>query len=97
MGLASRRRPQKLATKLKQVRISLKLSQNEMLKKLGLEGEMHRERISKYERGILEPPLHVLYAYSQISNIYMEAFVKDEVDLPVIIPSPVKFDGSRKK
>lgn len=96
MGLASRRRPQKLAAKLKQIRTSLKLSQNEMLRKLGLENEMHRERISKYERGVLEPPLHVLYAYSEISNIYMEVFVKDEVDLPVTIPSPVKFNGSTK-
>ena len=32
MGLASRRRPAKLAAKLKQVRISLNLSQTEMVK-----------------------------------------------------------------
>lgn len=92
MGLASRRRPAKLAAKLKQVRISLNLSQTEMVKKLGLEDEMERERISKYERGILEPPLYVLYEYSKISNCYMEIFVNDDVNLPDIIPSPFKFD-----
>jgi transcriptional regulator with XRE-family HTH domain len=93
MGLASRRHPQKLAAKLKQIRTSLKLSQNEMLKKLGLEDEMHRERISKYERGILEPPLHVLYAYAKLANIYMEVFVDDELDLPNSIPSTKKYEG----
>lgn len=91
MGLASRRRPQKLARKLKQIRVSLNLSQNEMLKKLGLEDEMHRERISKYERGVLEPPLYVLYAYAKIANIYMEVFVDDEIDLPVVLPSLDKY------
>ena len=96
MGLASRRRPQKLADKLKQVRISLNLSQTEMVKKLGLEHEMERERISKYERGILEPPLHVLYEYSKIANVYMEIFVNDEIDLPSTIPSIIKYEGSEK-
>lgn len=96
MGLASRRRPVKLAGKLKQVRTSLGLSQSEMVKKLGLEDEMERERISKYERGILEPPLHVLYFYSKLANVYMEIFVNDEVDLPVTIPSVIKCDEDEK-
>lgn len=92
MGLASRRRPKRLAEKLKQVRTSLNLSQNEMLKLLNLEDEMDRERISKYERGILEPPLYVLYAYGQAANVYMEVFVNDDVDLPATIPNREKFD-----
>lgn len=96
MGLASRRRPANLAAKLKQVRISLDLSQTEMVKKLGLEDEMERERISKYERGILEPPLHVLYEYSKIANVYMEIFVNDEIDLPSTIPSIIKYEGSKR-
>lgn len=91
MGLASRRRPVKLAGKLKQIRVSLNLSQSEMVKKLGLEDEMERERISKYERGILEPPLHVLYVYAKVANLYMEVFVNDQVDLPLLLPSPNKF------
>ncbi len=91
MGLASRRRPKRLAEKLKQIRVSLNLSQTEMVKKLGLEDEMERERISKYERGILEPPLHILYAFGKIANIYMEVFVNDEIELPPQIPSPNKY------
>ena len=96
MGLGSRRRPAKLSAKLKQVRTALNLSQTEMVKKLGLEDEMERERISKYERGILEPPLHVLYEYSKIANVYMEIFVNDEIDLPSTIPSIIKYEGSKK-
>jgi transcriptional regulator with XRE-family HTH domain len=95
MGLASRRRPKRLAEKLKQVRATLNLSQNEMLKLLNLEDEMDRERISKYERGILEPPLHVLYAYGKAANVYMEIFVNDEVNLPNEIPSKYKFDENK--
>lgn len=95
MGLASRRRPKRLAEKLKQVRTSLNLSQNEMLKLLNLEDEMNRERISKYERGILEPPLHILYAYGKAANVYMEIFVNDEVNLPNEIPSKHKFDENK--
>lgn len=92
MGLASRRRPKRLAEKLKQVRTSLNLSQNEMLKLLNLEDEMDRERISKYERGILEPPLYILYTYGKVANVYMEIFVNDDVDLPTKLPSINKFD-----
>ena len=93
MGLASRRRPAKLAEKLKQIRVLLNLSQSEMVKKLGLEDEMGRERISKYERGILEPPLYILYAYGKISNVYLEVFVDDEIELPSSIPSVKKYEG----
>lgn len=96
MGLASRRRPAKLAEKLKQVRIALELSQSEMVKKLGLEDEMGRERISKYERGILEPPLHVLYFYSKLVNVYMEIFVNDDVNLPDEIPCVIRYDEGDK-
>lgn len=96
MGLASRRRPAKLAEKLKQVRVALKLSQSEMVKKLGLEDEIGRERISKYERGILEPPLHVLYFYSKLANVYLEIFVDDAIDLPKSIPSKIKYGKESK-
>lgn len=94
MGLGSRRRPAKLATKLKQVRVALDLSQTEMVKKLGLEDEIDRERISKYERGVLEPPLHILYSYSKIANVYIEIFVDDDFELPDLIPSPQKYESS---
>ncbi len=55
-----------------------------------LENELGQERISKYERGILEPPLHVVAAYSDVANIFVEIIIKDELNLPDLLPSKVK-------
>lgn len=94
MGSA-RRRPKRLAEKLLAIRNRLNggLSQNELIKALGLEGELEQERISKYERGVLEPPLHVLIAYGEAANIYLEVIIKDDLDLPDVLPSKKKSEG----
>ena len=44
-----RPRPQRLASKLRQIREALELSQTQMLIRLGLEDSMHYGRISQYE------------------------------------------------
>src|SRR2546423_11151648 len=62
-----RKRPKQLAKKLLGIREGLGLSQGGMLKYLGLEDELERDYISKYERSILEPPLHVLLAYARMA------------------------------
>lgn len=97
MGNA-RPRPKRLAEKLLAVRNGIDggLSQSEMAGRLGLNVE-DRERISKYERGVLEPPLEVLCAYAEVANVYVEAIIKDEVDLPEILPSKSKSEGVRRK
>ena len=89
MGSAARQRPEKLASKLKEIRLKIDggLSQNELIKRLGLEKELEQERISKYERGILEPPLFVLCAYADLANIYLEILAKDSLELPEHLPS----------
>ena len=91
MGSA-RPRPQRLAEKLLTIRLKINggLSQNELVAKLGLEDELERERISKFERGVLEPPLHVLCAYADAANLLLEVIVKDELDLPDVLPAPYK-------
>lgn len=88
MGSARRPRPKRLAEKLLAIRNRLDggLSQNELIRRLGMEGELERERISKFERGVLEPPLHILCAYSDLANIYLEFIVRDEFDLPDKLP-----------
>jgi transcriptional regulator with XRE-family HTH domain len=88
-----RRRPQRLAAKLVQIRKVLGLSQDGMLRLLGLEGELQRDYISKFERGILEPPLHVLCAYAQAANVLMEVLAKDDLDLPAQLPSKKRSEG----
>jgi transcriptional regulator with XRE-family HTH domain len=99
MGSAKRPRPERLPEKLITIRSKLDggLSQNEMIRKLGLENELEQERISKYERGILEPPWYILCAYADAANVWLEVLVKDDLDLPNVIPCKTKSEGIRKK
>ena len=41
------------------------MSQGALVRHLGLEEEIERDYISKFERGILEPTLNVLLAYAR--------------------------------
>ena len=82
MGRQARERPKRLAGKLIQVRLSLGLSQNQMLAKLGLDEKLSRTAISGYELGTTEPSLIVLLNYSRLANVHLEVLVDDEMDLP---------------
>jgi transcriptional regulator with XRE-family HTH domain len=81
MGNA-RPKPERLAEKLRQIRLGLELSQTEMLKRLGLEEDMSYARISEYEQGVREPSLLTLLQYSRAANVHMEVLADDEMDLP---------------
>ena len=93
---APRQKPERLAEKLKQIRLSLGLSQDGVLERLGLTQEFFRSRISAYELGNREPPLPVLLEYARLANVYIEALVDDDVDLPDRLPSPTKSEGVRR-
>lgn len=88
-----RKRPAHLHSKLLEIRLRLNESQNGMLRRMGLEDEFKREYVSKWERGLLEPPLHVLVAFSEVAQIYLEVLVKDSLELPLEIPSRTKSMG----
>jgi transcriptional regulator with XRE-family HTH domain len=91
-----RQRPERLAEKLRQIRIALGLSQGEMLKRLGVEDQIDSARISGFEVGLREPTLIILLQYARLANIYMEALVDDELDLPDKLPSPTRSEGIRR-
>jgi transcriptional regulator with XRE-family HTH domain len=93
MGQASRHRPAHLAEKLLHVRAALGLSQNELISRLGLSGELTQARISAYERGVREPPLVVLLNYARAANISVDALIDDELDLPDKLPPRRKSEG----
>ncbi|MGI8468920.1 MAG: hypothetical protein ACR2N3_10745 [Pyrinomonadaceae bacterium] len=99
MGKANRPRPERLAEKLLEIRNKIDggLSQNEMLRKLGLENDLERDRISKYERNTLEPPWYVLCAYADVANVWLEVLVKDELDLPKHLPRQEKSVGAKRR
>lgn len=96
-----RRRPARLPEKLLEIRQRLRLSQGGMSRILG--GEETREYISKYENGLLEPPLEVLLAYARIISKtgrgeFLEALIDDTLDLPTYIPAdPSKHSPRPKK
>ncbi|MDT7688231.1 MAG: hypothetical protein QOE46_990 [Acidobacteriota bacterium] len=64
-----------------------------MLRRMGLGDQLTQAEISAFERGVRTPPLHVLLAYAEAANVYMEALIKDTVDLPEKLPSRKKQDG----
>jgi transcriptional regulator with XRE-family HTH domain len=82
MGSSSREKPQTLAEKLLQIRLKLHLSQNEMLRHLGLEEKLIRSDISKYERGVREPSLLTLLEYSRVIGVSTDVLINDELELP---------------
>jgi transcriptional regulator with XRE-family HTH domain len=90
MGRQARERPKRLGEKLIQIRLSLGLSQSEMLAKLRLNEKLSRTAISGYELGTTEPSLPVLLNYSRLAGVHLEVLVDDDMDLPKGLPSQHK-------
>lgn len=96
MGRSARFIPARLGEKLLQVRTSLGLTQEAMLKRLDLPKEILQTSISQYERGKIEPPIFVLLRYAEVANVWVEVLLRDELDLPEEIPSPTKHEGIKR-
>ncbi|HEY0077969.1 MAG TPA: helix-turn-helix transcriptional regulator [Pyrinomonadaceae bacterium] len=82
--------PERLAEKLRQIRLAFGLSQSEMLKRLGVEGEITYNRISDYELGKNEPTLLILLQYARVAGVSMETLADDSLDLPAKLPAKPK-------
>jgi transcriptional regulator with XRE-family HTH domain len=79
----SRPRPKYLAKKLLQIRGSLRMSQGEMVKQLGVQDLIHYTNISKYELDKNEPPLAIVLAYARLVGIPVEQIIDDEIELTI--------------
>src|ERR1044072_9354746 len=99
MGRASRRRymPARLGEKFLQIRTALGLTQERMLARLELPGEITQSYISPYEREMKEPPIFVIMKYAKVANVWIDVLVEDALDLPSRIPSSRKHQGVRHK
>jgi transcriptional regulator with XRE-family HTH domain len=75
-----RRRPKRIAQKLRQIRLILDLSQSELLSTLGVEDEISYPRISDYELGKTDPSLIVLVA--RVAGVNLEVIADDRLNLP---------------
>jgi len=69
-----------------QIRLSLAMSQGEMVKRLGVQDLIHYTTISKYELDKNEPPLAILLAYARLAGIPVEQIIDDEVELTIWFP-----------
>lgn len=97
VGQKPRYRPAKLAAKLRRIREALGLSQAGMLELLALPAEITQTNISRYERGAFDPPLNALLRYADVANVWLDVLVRDELELPARLPSPVKHEGIKTR
>jgi len=97
MGRASRPKPTRLAEKLVLIRAALGLSQNGLIRQMGLTDELLREEISLFEHGVRVPPLPVLLQYARAANVYVDALIDDTVDLPEVLPAKSKTEGVKTR
>jgi transcriptional regulator with XRE-family HTH domain len=90
MGRYHREKPARLAEKLLQIRQSLGLSQNEMIRRLGLADAITQSRVSGYELGTREPSAPTLLRYARAAGICVDVLIDDELDLPAKLPDVPK-------
>jgi transcriptional regulator with XRE-family HTH domain len=97
VGRGKQYRPARLAEKLLHIRncINGGISQDEMVRRLGMPEEVNRNYISCFERGTRVPPLNVILAYARIisttgSGDFLEALIDDEMSLPGKLPADPK-------
>lgn len=91
------RKSARLGEKLRTIRLSLDLSQNGILRRLGLDDELTQAEWSAYERGVRIPSLPVLLMIADLAGVWMDVIVNDDLDLPAGIPASPKSGGVFKK
>ena len=85
---SSRPQPTRLAAKLRQIRASLGLTQQQMVERLKSQKAkltVYPGNISRFEQGLREPPLLVLLAYAQAAGVTIDVLVDDELELPACL------------
>jgi transcriptional regulator with XRE-family HTH domain len=102
MGRQRRPRPRRLATKLRQIRASLGLTQEQMFERLGDTGTSLRPgHIGEFETDRREPNLLVILAYARVTSKtdageFLEALFDDTMDLPLRSPVKAKRGSGRR-
>lgn len=81
MGKAKRMKPERLAEKLLKIREEFKLSQSEMVDRLGFADSFSRNYISAFELGTREPPLPVLLAYARLVRVSTDVLIDDDLEI----------------
>lgn len=87
MGTKARMKQEHLAEKLRRIREALGLSQNEMIRRMGVERLIKQNSMSEYELGKREPPLRILLQYARVANVSTDVLIDDDLDLPEKLPA----------
>lgn len=90
MGRRARLRPERMAEKLLRIREALGLSQNGMIRQMGVEELIAQNSVSEYELGKREPPLPILLKYAEAAGVCLDILANDDLDLPAKIPAKPK-------
>ncbi|MCU1264605.1 MAG: hypothetical protein JWM21_923 [Acidobacteria bacterium] len=86
----TKRRKPALARKLRQIRMAMGLSQNEMIRTMSMEGSLLREEVSDFERNKRIPSLEVVLAYARAAGVSVEVLIDDDLKLSVKVPVRTK-------
>jgi transcriptional regulator with XRE-family HTH domain len=77
MARYRRKSPKKLAAKMRELRLHLGMTQDEVAKHLGTDSGA----VSRYERGLRDPSLLEVLAFSRITGVAMEVLVDDALKI----------------
>lgn len=72
-----RKSPKRLGEKMREVRLRLEMTQEEVAKQLGTDSGS----ISRYERGLRDPSLLEILAFSYMSGVGVEVLIDDKRSL----------------
>jgi transcriptional regulator with XRE-family HTH domain len=97
MGKAPAYKPLRLGQKVVEIRKKLGLSQNGLLRYVGLAEDLFQGDISAFELGNRIPDLRTLLLLANAVGVYVDVLIDDELDLPVKLPAQPKSDGIRRK
>jgi transcriptional regulator with XRE-family HTH domain len=92
-----RQKPERLAEKLRQVRLALGLSQSELLRQLDAEPLLALSQISEFETGRREPSLLLILRYARLACVPTEVLIDDELDLPEALPGPINHEEIKRR
>jgi transcriptional regulator with XRE-family HTH domain len=98
MGKAPRARPTRLGEKIFEIRRKLGLSQNGLIRQLGLTEKLFQGDVSAWELGNREPDLPTLLLLARTAGVYVDVLIDDALDLPEKLPANQRgseVDGKR--
>jgi transcriptional regulator with XRE-family HTH domain len=97
MGRAPSYKPARLGEKIVKIRRELGLSQNGLLRRLGLTEALFQGDISAYELGNRVPDLRTLLLLANLAGVFVDVLIDDTLELPNELPANPKSEGIRRK